>query len=288
MAKGWVIEDNMSEEEIVRRRKETTEEYQKEIESLKEQELSLQASVDNLKKTIDDANSARTVELQLLEDSLKSKISDTENLIIKNRELKVTYEKSLADMAKEVDTFNRNKLEKEAELESRLKDLGEKEAVLAGKTADHEVNVLKISNDIESHEENVQSFNKEAGLIHDRKVEALSIKVSADETLAKIAAEKDYNQHVLDDIQKIKLDYDAKNSALDVERESLKTLKVEYTEKIVRLNAEKESRNAQMVQMKLDRAELDKRFDELSTKQLDINTQMEKLAALNAQVIKES
>ena len=287
VTRGWVGEEDLSEEAVEARRQEALKQYGDQIAALKQQEIQLNENISNLKQVIEDANTARMQELQSLDDSLKAKMSNVEDLAIKGKSLNVEYEQKLAALALETSVFEAYRKEKEAEIESRLSDIEKKEVELTGKVSAHEVAVSEHSIRVNDHNLSVEEFNKEAALIDAKKAEAAQLLTDALKQADSLSAAREACEIAHKNALDAKVVYEARTTSIESEGEGFASLKSELDARAAKLNEEKSRQTEQAIQLKIDRAAYEKSMDELNKKQAEASIQINKLEELKSQ-IKES
>lgn len=286
--RGWAQQDELTDEQLEQKRQKAADEYRKEIEALKQQEITLQSSVDNLQKTIDDANAARVAQLNDQETLLKSKLDDADNLNIAAKALNISYEQRLAQLAVETDTFNASRQEKQAEIDATIADLTIQKDDLAKKIDFQTNKEVEFNKSVIDHATNVDALDVKSHAVENTIASIKILQANADAAIAKAQQIEAENNKILEQANVIKSEYESKLSNIDATKEELAVLRFDLEARATALNTEKTRQNDQAVQLKYDRMELDKKAEALNMKQVDINTQTEKLVALKAQVAKES
>lgn len=287
VTRGWVGEEDLSEEAVEARRQEALKQYGDQIAALKQQEIQLNENISNLKQVIEDANTARMQELQSLDDSLKAKMSNVEDLAIKGKSLNVEYEQKLSALALETSVFEAYRKEKEAEIESRLADIEKKEVELTGEVSAHEVAVSEHSIRVNDHNLSIEDFNKEIALIDAKKAEAAQLLNDALKQADSLSAAREACEIAHKNALDAKVVYEARTTSIESEREGFASLKSELDARAAKLNEEKSRQTEQAIQLKIDRAAYEKSMEELNKKQAEASIQINKLEELKSQ-IKES
>lgn len=286
--RGWAQQDELTDEQLEQKRQKSSDEYRKEIEALKQQEIALQSNVDNLQKTIDDANAARVTQLNEQEALLKSKLDDVDNLSIANKALNAEYQQKLSALAVEVATFQDFRKEKQAEIDATIVDLSTQKDELAKKIDFQTNKEVEFNKSVIEHVAAVDALDVKGHAVENTIASVKILQANADAAIAKAQQIEAENNKILEQANAIKAEYELKMAGTNDTKEELAVLRVDLEARATALNVEKTRQNDQAVQLKYDRMELDKKAEALNMKQVDINTQTEKLVALKAQVAKES
>lgn len=284
MPKGWMEETQISEEEAEKRRQEALEQYQAKVNALKQEELALKSSISDLKTTVEQANAARISELNTLEDSLKQRLSEVENLNIKAKELLATYEKNLADLAIEKSTFESYRVEKQGEINGGLDDIEAQKSALGLREESITNSEKEFSQKLEEHNKNVKMLSEQIALNEEERSKVKELKSQSEKELEELKSRKENSIKVLQDAVNAQAEYERKNEALEVERQQLALKKADYDEQIKRVNEEKKKMNDQALQLKADRIFVDRGTEDLKAKQNELTIQINKLNEMKAQL----
>lgn len=275
----------LTEDEILEiQRAEAIGEYGKKISALKDEELELQGRLSNLRAGIDDETVKRNAEFEYREQEISNRCSELDALEIKAKSTLAAYEKDSADLANKISTFETYRSEKQAEIDTTIADLViQKDKIAHVKGNVDAANEAIVAKNIE-HDEKALTLNEKQVLLEKQSEELRQFKVSLGEAQANLKTEKDAHATAVQAEAVLRSEYITKNTELEAKFEQVAVLKVDLSAKVARLNEQKSKLEDLSLQLKSDKAILDKERESFNQKQQSLTIQIDKLEKLKSEL----
>lgn len=275
------------DEELEQQRQENTEAYGKKISELKAEEVALNNKIAIVKANLDEASAAFSKAVEEKSEELNVKMAEADGLTLKSKEIIKDYEARFVALGSDKEKIEAMVLEADKRIKATNESLAAQGEALSHKLAEaeelrnslaqqkieHDINVNKLAEDQEANKAEAE---------HTAEAKA-SLAVAKEQLEAEQAAHAE-NVRVLNETRS---DYITKNAELASRAKSLEVIKQEQDNRTERLNEQKSKLDDISLQLKIERAALDKEKEEFNNQQLSAAVQIQKLEALKTQV-KES